>query len=111
VEGMWREVVVSRFTIGGTKEAAESLSQDTRYPGRDSNRHLSDCKSEALLQLQVTRVLSGEAAEALVDFSLCLSASGVFLSATWHSSAQRGTAKECCGLSSVKAFNCQVMEI
>jgi hypothetical protein len=33
------------------------------------------------------------------------------LSATWHSSAQRGTAKECCGLSSAKAFNGQVMEM
>jgi hypothetical protein len=33
------------------------------------------------------------------------------LSATWHSGAQRGTAKECCGLSSAKAFNGQVMEI
>jgi hypothetical protein len=33
------------------------------------------------------------------------------LSATWHSSAQRGTAKEYCGLSSAKAFNGQVMEI
>jgi hypothetical protein len=33
------------------------------------------------------------------------------LSATWHSSVQRGTAKECCGLSSAKAFNGQVMEI
>jgi hypothetical protein len=30
------------------------------------------------------------------------------LSATWHSSAQRETAKERCGLSSAKAFNGQV---
>jgi hypothetical protein len=33
------------------------------------------------------------------------------LSATWHSSAKRGTAKERCELSSAKAFNGQVREI
>jgi hypothetical protein len=68
LEGMWREVVVSCFTIGGTKEATESVSQDTRCLGRDSSRSPPRLQVRSVITASanplgaVVSVLSGEAA-------------------------------------------------